>query len=445
MSVVYSYAVIIEAALVVQKQFSWGYDSSIKNLLFGSHRVRNFLTHANMRRRKITTDDKKIPEDEEIIRIMKIGQDLIREFGYGPDNIINMDETAFTYAIGPEFMYVPTDQSRAKNIGISNMKLRITAVVSVFANGQFAPLMIIIKHSISSLERPDQSRMTVVRDLYKKDDDFGEKDGWKLILWEKELTLGGITAVHKCYYIINDDTGEVITSQYKAWNDTVRMIMWLETVIKPLKEKLGKLLIWFDNCGCHKTALVDDVINSLQIHVACLPPNMTGILQVLDLVVNGPLKAHSRKLRGSRSVACFQEFALRYEVETHKRPEDRILHVFEPPKPSMLQGITDLFELFATGFKEPKFQAGIVRSFISTGCLQVHNADNNVVDFVQYTKQKTCGTMKLTPTGTRNDHERIANIADSLSEENLEIVHAMNAYLDYDSDDENAMNAILDL
>ena len=221
--------------------------------------------------------------------------------------------------------------------------------------------------------------------------------------------------------------------------------MWLETVIKPLKEKLGKLLIWFDNCGCHKTALVDDVINSLQIHVACLPPNMTGILQVLDLVVNGPLKAHSRKLRGSRIVACFQEFARRYELETHKRPGDRILLVFEPPKPSMLQGITDLFELFATSFKEPKFRAGIVRSFISTGCLQVYNADKNVVDFVQYTKQKTCGTMKLTPTGTRNDHEGISNIADSLSEENLEIVHAMNAYLDYDSDDENAMNAILDL
>ena len=177
MSVVYSYAIIIEAALVVQKEFSWGYDSSIKNLLFGSHWVRNFLTRANMRRRKITTDDKTIPEDEEIVRIMKIGQDLIREFGYGPDNILNMDETAFTYAIGPEFMYVPTDQSRAQNIGIPNMKLRITAVVSVFANGQFAPLMIIIKHSISSLERPDQSRMTVVRDLYKKDDGFGEKDG----------------------------------------------------------------------------------------------------------------------------------------------------------------------------------------------------------------------------------------------------------------------------
>ena len=134
-----------------------------------------------------------------------------------------------------------------------------------------------------------------------------------------------------------------------------------------------------------------------------------------------------------------------YELESQKSPEDRLMLKFDPPKPCMLQGINDLFELFANGFKEQKFQAGIVRSFISTGCLQIYNIDNNVVDFVQYTKQKTCGTMKLTPTGTRNDHERFANIADSLSEENLEIVHAMNAYLDYDSDDENAMNAILDL
>ena len=53
--------------------------------------------------------------------------------------------------------------------------------------------------------------------------------------------------------------------------------------------------------------------------------------------------------------------------------------------------------------------------------------------------------MKLTPTGTRNDQKGIVNNADCLSEENLEIIHAMNAYLDYDSDDENAMNAILNL
>jgi hypothetical protein len=355
-----------------------------------------------------------------------------------------MDETAFTYAIGPEYIYVPTDQSRAQNIGVPNMKLRITAVISVFATGEFAPLFIIIKHSVSSLERPDQSKMMVIVQLHKKDNGFGANDGWELILWKKELTINGITDDHSCWYIINKHTGAVITSQFKAWNDTVRMIMWLETVIKPLREKLGKLLIWFDNCGCHKTQIVEDAMIDLQIHVACFPPNMTGVLQVLDLVVNGPLKAHSRKLRGSRIVTCFQEYAKMYELESQKNPEERQIVKFNPPKPCMLQGINDLFELFAGGFKDLKFQAGIVRSFTSTGCLQFFDT-NNTVCFVPYTKNKVCGTMSITPTGTRNYHDATFSNDIPLADENLEVVTAMNAFLDYDSEDYNAMNAILNL
>ena len=49
--------------------------------------------------------------------------------------------------------------------------------------------------------------------------------------------------------------------------------------------------------------------------IACLPPNMTGILQVLDLVVNGPLKAHTRNSRGARIVECRQSFIKLYAEE----------------------------------------------------------------------------------------------------------------------------------
>ena len=395
-----------------------------------------------MRRRKITTDDKNVPSDEEVRRIMSIGQQMYKDFGHTKDTTINMDETAFTYAIGPEYMYCPPDQQRAQNIGIPNTMLRITAVVAVSGNGEFVPLFIIRKHSFSSDERPDQTGMRVIQDLHKKNQGFGEDDKWDLILWSKELTIKGVTNTHACYYIINKDTGHVITSQYKAWNDTVRMIMWLELIIKPLKEKLGKLLIWFDNCGCHKTDVVDDVINSLQVHVACLPPNMTGVLQVLDLVVNGPLKAHSRKLRGSRIVACFQEYSRLYELESLKNSEDRTIIEFNPHKPCMFQGIRDLFELFANGFKEVKFQSGIVRAFISTGCLHYYDTDNTLC-FVPYTTSKICGTMTIVPAGTRNYNDM--NLNAPLAAENQEVVDAMNAFLDYDSEDENAMNAILNL
>ena len=98
----YSYAIIIEAAKSAQNAFDWGVGSTISDLTFSSKWVRNFLTRGNMRRRKITTDDIVLAEEEEVVRIMSIGQSLIREYGYGPDDILNMDETAFTYAIEPE-------------------------------------------------------------------------------------------------------------------------------------------------------------------------------------------------------------------------------------------------------------------------------------------------------------------------------------------------------
>ena len=71
---------------------------------------------------------------------MGIEQKIISDHGYTPRQILNMDETAFTYAIGPEYIYCPADQSRAQNAGVPNMKLRITAVVAVFATGYFATL-----------------------------------------------------------------------------------------------------------------------------------------------------------------------------------------------------------------------------------------------------------------------------------------------------------------
>ena len=421
--------------------------------MFSSKWVRKFLNRANMRRRKITTDDKVVPTDEEITRIMKIGQKMYKDFGHTRDTVINMDETAFTYAIGPEHMYCPPDQNRAQNIGVPNTKLRITAVVAVSGNGDFVPLFVIVKHSVSSAEKPDQSSMRVIRDLHRKNDGYGESDGWKLILWSRDLTIKGVTETHKCYYIINKHTGHVITSQYKAWNDTIRMIMWLDTIIKPMKLRLCKLMIWFDNCGCHKTSMVDEVIGELDVQIACLPPNMTGVLQVLDLVVNGPLKAHTRNLRGSRIVECFQSFAKSFAAELAKNIEDRVLPVFEPPKPEMMQSITDLFDLMADGFKLPKFVEGVKRSFVSTGCVPYDESDLLNPKFVEYSKHKMCGTMKVTPTGTsfsaNTPNTSNSDIILNKTQQYISPINFMleydNAMLEYDHELTDAMNFISNL
>ena len=105
----------------------------------------------------------------------------------------------------------------------------------------------------------------------------------------------------------------------------------------------------------------------------------------------------------------------------------------------MLEGIRDLFDLFANGFKEKKFTDGINRSFISTGCLQELHDDPTVINFLPFIKHKTSGTTKITPIGTRTYRDT------PVVDENSDIVEAMNNFLDYDSEDESAMNAILNL
>ena len=53
---------------------------------------------------------------------------------------------------------------------------------------------------------------------------------------------------HRNYYLKHIN-GHVITSKYKAWNDTVRMMMWLELILGPIKARHQKSLLWSDNCG----------------------------------------------------------------------------------------------------------------------------------------------------------------------------------------------------
>ena len=430
-NVAYSYDVIIETAKEVQSKLVWQSNEQVKKLQLSSNWVRGMLNRASLRRRKITREDKEIPCVNQVRAILKIGQDKCIAKGHDATTIFNMDETAYTWAVGPTHLYVPSDQERASNLGVANAKLRITAVITVGANGAFAPLMIIIKHSVCSKVRPDQSKMKVIKDLFRRPD-FGERNGWRLVLWEKTMQIGEKMEDHKCWYMIHDQTNHVITSQHKAWNDQVRMIMWLELIMLPIKTRLGRLLIWFDNCGCHKTAIVQDYIEEIEIDVAYLPPNMTAILQVLDLVVNGPLKAHVRQLRAKRLVRGFKEFMELYREDSEKVQEDRENPTFVPPKPEMIQAVIDLFQLFENGFKEEKFRNGIKSSFIKTGTMPTRSDDSDAYGFVEYTANLINGTMKtVVPTGTK-----VEQVVKAIPNDDVVLAEAINMFLDAEDVDE---------
>ena len=138
------------------------------------------------------------------------------------------------------------------------------------------------------------------------------------------------------WQLLQEETGHIVTSQVKAWNDTTRMAMWFELIMQPIKEKLGKLMIWCDNCGSQKTNSVNEVVIETGIDVAFLPPNMTAELQVLDLVVNGPMKAHIKNTRARRLYDCFQEYKVeRLADMTLPRNQGKNPDL-SPPKPIMI-------------------------------------------------------------------------------------------------------------
>jgi DDE superfamily endonuclease len=361
-----------------------------------------------MSRRKITRDDKNLPSDKEIARVLKIGQDLYIRNRHSPSSTWNYDETAFTWCLAPTHMWCPQNQQRATNIGISNSKMRITAVIAVNGEGCFAPLMLIVKHSASSEKRPDQTEMTVIRQMHKKEG-FRISDGWSLEVWSRELTINNVTATHKVNYLIHGVTGHVITSQCKAWNDTVRVCLWFDIIIKPL---LGeRMLLWCDNCGSHKTTSVMEVIDEIGVDVAFLPKNMTGELQVLDLVVNGPLKAHVRTNRANVLYQSFQEYKVQVAADNVLPLAQRRNPEFSPPKPTMLGGIKDLILLFDGPFKETKFKDCINRTFIKTGTIPLLRESENIPHtFVVYKKEEQNGTMSIVPLGTMDIGEDDAEV-----------------------------------
>lgn len=131
------------------------------------------------------------------------------------------------------------------------------------------------------------------------------------------------------------------------------------------------MLTWNDNCGSHRTASVRDVGRDIGIDVAYLPRYMTSELQVVDLVVNGRLKAHIRTNRANRLYKSFQAFK-REKAENENLPMAQTIDAeFNPPKPTQLEGTNDLFLLFGNEFKSQKFKDCTNRTVIKTGTIPI--------------------------------------------------------------------------
>jgi hypothetical protein len=96
-NVTYSYASVVTAAKSVQEAEQWHEAEKRRSLIFSNKWVKNFLSRGGVSRRKITSEDKVVPTDEEIRRVLKIGQDRYIAGGHEPHTCFNFDETGLTY------------------------------------------------------------------------------------------------------------------------------------------------------------------------------------------------------------------------------------------------------------------------------------------------------------------------------------------------------------
>ena len=210
-NVTYSYAIVREAAQRVHKQDEWLGDVGIQRLKFSNKWIRNFLKRRKVSKRGISREKKNLLPVEEVRRIMKENQDVILAGAYTARQVLNLDETAVNWGLGPTYVFAASDAERGEQ-EISDGKGRITGVPTVDATGHFLPTMYILKHSKSSSEKPDQTTMRVLRNLHKEIG-YRECNGWKLKTWTRVLTMKNyrkvdVTAEHKTLYLHHEIDGK---------------------------------------------------------------------------------------------------------------------------------------------------------------------------------------------------------------------------------------------
>ena len=101
-------------------------------------------------------------------------------------------------------------------------------------------------------------------------------------------------------------------------------------------------LVGLDNCGPHKTAVVEQAFQEAGWKAMFLPPNMTHILQPMHLIVNSVLKSAMRRHRIQHLMGYFKQYRADYHNALRGH---RDLPMYNPPAPTIIDGIKGMFDL----------------------------------------------------------------------------------------------------
>jgi len=374
----YSYEVVRYAAIKAKIAYKdlKGENSavykSVQKLEFSNNWIHAFLNEKSLHKRLITTTRKaaKCQDEVEINKILDAISAKIKEGKYCLQCIISADETGINWDAALLHQYVSKGEVPLDS---GDDKKRFTAMIWVRADGKTGPPFIILK--CSSKDKYNYKNVKVIDSLFEKlDKDHPYR--YKLKWWSKNLKLKtgkNTEEIKHCYrpFIEDLNTGTIITCNNKAWMDTVTLIMWGEVQIGPyaeaqLKAGNGRTIIVWDNCGPHTREYVKKLFEEMGIDVICLPKNMTWLLQVVDVIINGPLKAYDRKLRAKLRCDYFTDYS--EEISRLKEGDD--VPLWNPGSVSILEGVENLVQTIEEKFNtSEEFQESVRNCFIKVGIL----------------------------------------------------------------------------
>lgn len=361
-NVAYGYAVIRLAARAAQALPQWRAHPRVAGLSLSDKWVCGWLRRAGLLRRRVTSVEKVPPHCGG--RAMLEIQARIVAGGFAPCDVRSADETGVWYGAAPKNQYVGAGVRRG-SAPPCNDRARFTAHLNGAADGTMHAPFFTVRCAATG---PDLSGTRVLQGL-RDAGGFGAAAGWSLREWRRVLTTRDragkpVTAEHVRPYLVHSPSGAVVTLNATAWMRTPEMCMWADVQLAPQQAASGRpMLIVMDNCGAHVTPAVDAVLRGHGIALELLPKNMTDALQVMDLVVNGPLKAVLRRRRSWALFAALQAHRLRVASASGAD----VAPLWAPPKPRLADGLHAVCNAHAVDFATPGFRAGMRRSFVSVG------------------------------------------------------------------------------
>ena len=146
-----------------------------------------------------------------------------------------------------------------------------------------------------------------------------------------------------------------------------------------------------DNHTVHGTA---NVISNLGDICTCfLPPNTTAALQILDLLINGPIKAHIRKEKATKIFEAFQEKRREY-FQMAETDRDKL--EFKMPRTTKAEAITNFLKWLQEHCQEnEKMKKKVKDKFCELGMAPKENDNGDLewTDIERLSAGVNCGTV----------------------------------------------------